>query len=168
MTGPSDLGSLFEDLEQQAEGLALEDRDAELADRQEAEFARLSWVARVHGSIGSQVSLTLLGVGPVGGRLLRAGTDWMLVAPPERVIRLPAVRTASGLSSRSTVEQARPVIARLGFGAAVRGIRARGPLVLEMVDGSVLPGRVGRVGADFLESEGAVVPFSAVAAVRRC
>ena len=66
----------------------------------------------------------------------------------------------------------RPVTARLGLGSVLRRLgEARAETVLHRVDGSLLRGLLGRVGADFVEVAAAdgsldVVPFAALAAVR--
>jgi hypothetical protein len=174
------LAMVFEDLEQQAEGLALAERDAELADRSRAEYAQVTLAARVHASLGRPVLLELLGAGPVRGTLARAGTDWCLVADdcgpgaPEQewLVRLGALRGAQGLSERAVAPEARPAVARLGFGSALRRLGEGGAeLVLCHVDGSRSQAAVVRVGSDFVEvtaADGpAVLTFAGLAAVGR-
>lgn len=173
-----DLDGFIEDLEQQAEGLALAERDAELVDRAQAEYAQVPLAARVHASRGLTVTLSLQGDGAVTGRLTRAGLDWCLLttvgARQEWVVRLAALLGADGLSERATAEAARPVTARLGFGSAVRGLVGDGgTLTLHLVDGSRPGVEVRRVGADFVETVTSadptaatrLVPFAAIAAV---
>lgn len=177
------LLTLFEDLEQQAEGLHLTERDAELADRSVAEYSHVPLASRIHASTDRPVALHVLGVGTLRGRLGRAGPDWCLLrsgGDQEWLVRLAAVRRADGLSERAVAEEARPVTARLSFGAAVRRlVAAREPVVLHHVDGTQQRTLPLRVGADFVEvvdaEEGAtaspsgmcaVVPFSTLAALR--
>ena len=93
-------------------------------------------------------------------------------------MRLPAVGSVRGLADRAVPAAVRPVTARLGLGSALRGVgEARTDSVLHGMDGSVSRGRLGRVGADFVEvlevwaDEAAsrsveTVPFGALAAVR--
>ena len=176
------LGDLFEDLEQQAEGLRLAERDAEIADRSTAEYAEVTFAARIHASTSHDVRLLVRGVGAVDGTLLRAGLDWCLVgsvAPNRKwVIRLPAVQSAAGLSERAVSEAARPAVTRLGLGSVLRRVaESRRSVVLTHLDGRQTQGSLLRVGADFVEvaqegedpGRGAgrinVVPFAAVAAV---
>ena len=176
------LGDLFEDLEQQAEGLRLAERDAEISDRSTSEYAEVTLAARIHASTSHDVRLFVQGVGAVDGTLLRAGLDWCLVGSfaPNRewVIRLPAVQSAAGLSERAVSEAARPAVTRLGMGSVLRRVaESRRPVVLTHLDGRQTQGELLRVGADFVEvvNEGegrrrgtgrvVVVPFAAVAAL---
>ena len=55
MTWERELLDLFEDLEHQAEGLALTDRDAEVAELARSEYAEIDLAARVHASVGQPV-----------------------------------------------------------------------------------------------------------------
>lgn len=183
MREPDDLSGLFEDLEQQAEGIQLAERDAELVDRAQGEYAGVSFAARVHASFGRDLTLLVSGVGTIRATLLRAGSDWCLLEVREGVgrqllVRLEAVLSVEGLSPRATAEAARPVTGRLGFGSTLRRLAEHAqPLVVQRVDGSRSALLVTRVGADFLEglavpTVGAepapvVVPFAAVAAVSR-
>jgi len=177
---------LFEDLEQQAAGLHLADRDAEVADRARGEYAAVTLADRVHASVGRLVRLTLAGGLVVEGHLTQAGTDWCLVSDEaagagdarEWVVRLGAAVSLEGLSARAVPEGARPAVARLGFGAAARRVTGEiTPVEVRSVDGTRASVRVVRVGADFLEVTDAeeaqavsgrtlLVPFVAVAALR--
>src|SRR3954447_24992176 len=67
------LEGLFDDLEQQAEGLALSDRDALVAEQRVAEYARVDLAARLHGSVGRHLACEVAGVGRVEGELSRVG-----------------------------------------------------------------------------------------------
>lgn len=171
------LAGLFDDLEQQAEGLALVERDLEVAEALRAEYAQVDLVSRLHGSLGAPLRLAVTGVGLVEGELRRAGDGWCLVDTGQRewVVRLPAVSSVRGLTDRGVVASARPLTARLGLASVLRGlVELRAESVLHRTDSTMLQGRLGRVGADFVEfavaGEGAgyleVVPFAAVAAVR--
>ncbi len=186
------LLGLFEDLEQQAEGLALSERDLEVAELSRAEYAQVTLQDRLHASTERTVTLGVAGVGTVVGVLARVGADWCLVATDgearpgpaqEWILRLDAVQRAAGLSERALDEASRPLSARLGLGSALRGVAAeRSEVRAHLRDGAVLRGQVGRVGADFLEisvGDGAawdadrgrhrreLVPFRALAALRR-
>lgn len=185
--GDMPFRDLFEDLEQQAAGLGLAERDAELADRARSEYATVTVAARVHASLGRRVRLRLVDEAVVDGLLSQAGPDWCWLgqAGPrgsqgECLVRLAAVAVAEGLSSRAVAEAARPVVARLGFGSALhrcagdeRQLRLR---VMGMGDVEV---EVQRIGADFVEvarvgtarregpaaeTDTLVVPFSGITA----
>lgn len=185
MTGDH-LARLFADLEQQAEGLQLVERDLEVAERGRAEYAEVGLADRVHASVRREVTVEVLGGPSLRGELSRAGRDWLqlsLSGGPEWWVRLAALRQVRGLSAQAVVEAARPAVARLGFGSVLRGLAAdQRPVRLSCVDAQELRGHVARVGEDFLElvdgtgdragpvpsGRGlAVVPFAAVGAVRR-
>lgn len=175
------LFKLFEDLEQQAAGLHLAERDAEVAELSVAEYAQVTLASRVHASVGQQVRVQLLGGRRATGRLARAGQDWMLLVggQHEAVVRTAAVRTLNGLSPRADPEQAWSVVDRLSLRALLRRLADQGGLLrIDLVDGGHLEGRLGRVGHDFLElrmgepgsgataREVGVLPFEAVAVLQ--
>jgi hypothetical protein len=172
------LAEVFDDLEQQAEGLALVERDAEVAEQRRAEYARVDLAGRLHASVGQRLWLSLVGVGPLEAVLSRVGDGWCLVATGDDwIVRLAAVASVRGLPDRAVDPGLRPVTASLGIGSALRGVQdGRGEAVLHRVDGSAVRGALGRVGADFVEvrtgEQGAgrieVVPFATLAAVRSC
>jgi hypothetical protein len=176
-----DLDGLFEDLEQQAAGIQLTERDAELADRARGEYAAVTLAGRVHASLGLEVALTLLDAEVVEGVLSDAGPDWCAVTSAGQggwLVRLAAVATMRGMSLRSVPDAARPVTARLGFGSALHRAAADGhELAVHTRSGATLRGRLVRCGADFLELAPAgdvagvgqdpwLVPLPAVRAVR--
>lgn len=183
--GEIPLHDLFEDLEQQAAGLELTERDAELADRARSEYAAVTVSARVHASLGRRVRLMLTDGAALEGVLAQAGPDWCWLGqagPPgvqaECLVRLAAVAVAEGLSPRAVAEAARPAVARLGFGSALH--RCAGDdrrLRLRVAGAGDVEARVRRIGADFVEiqavgaagkeghageKETLVVPFAAV------
>ena len=176
------LHGLFEDLEQQAEGLHLAERDAEVTDRSRAEYAQVTLTARMHASVGRNLSLRVQGIGRLEGLLVRVGSDWCLLRTEttgqEWVVRLDAFVEVRGLSPRAVSEPARSVLARLGLGSALRHVAESGSVVvLDCVDGSQRRGTLVRVGADFVELAGGtphrasdpggcVLPFAALAAIR--
>lgn len=175
------LIDLFEDLEQQAAGLALQARDAEVAELGRAQYAEVDLLGRLHATLGRSVRLELRGAGGVTGRLLRVGRGWALVAPAapagqEWLVNVEAMLEAGGLSARATVEAARGLATKVSIGSAVRHLaEGRDPVAVALVDGSTRRGRLGRVGADFMElgrddgtatGDVAVLPFTAIAVLR--
>ena len=173
------LGDLFDDLEQQAEGLALADRDAEVAEQSRAEYAQVDLASRLHASVGRRLLVALTGVGPVEARLARVGRGWCLleVGPQEWIVPQPAIGSVRGLADRAAPAEVRPVTSRLGLSSALRGVsEARVEAVLHGRDGSVTRGVLDRVGADFVEVRVGDVragylqtmPFDGLAAVRSC
>lgn len=171
------LLELFDDLEQQAEALALAARDAEAAARARDHYTEVDLASRLHASVGSEVELVVPGAGAVCGRLLRVARGWCLVEPAtaqgrEVILNLQGLLSARGLAARAAPEQVRGVTSRLGIASALRGVAAgNDEVVLVRVDGQVRRGRLGRVGSDFLElvteSGSEAVPMTAVSAVRR-
>lgn len=194
MTGTDDTGAghdpltdLFEDLEQQAAGLELVERDAELADRARGEYATVTLDARLHASRAHRVELHLRCGSVVTGDVDHAGRGWVVLREGARaqpvLVPFHALVTASGLSSRAAPEEVRPVQARLGLGSALHRLAEEAPLRLRTSDGSELVVGVQRIGRDFVEgvalsgaaagrpggvSSGSacVVPFEAITVVR--
>jgi hypothetical protein len=174
------LDALFNDLEQQAQGLHLAERDAELAERSRAEYAQVALAGRLQASIGCEVRLDVRGLGAVAGVVTRVGRDWMAVQPTEPavtwIVRTAALGRVRGLSPRSVSEEARPAVARLGLASVLRGLaEGASPVVVQHLDGTQARAQVLRVGADFVEVEHGdgggrpvtdVLPFSGIAAVR--
>lgn len=181
-SGPAGLGGLFEDLEQQAAGMHLAERDAELLDRARGEYAAVTLASRVHASTYRRVLFTLTGGEVLDGTLVEAGVDWCTISSPEPpalwLVRLAEIAVARGMSDRAVPESARPAVARLGFGSALHRLAGESlHVVIHPVSGRDLRVRVVRIGADFVEvaldEPGAVpvassllVPFIAVRAVR--
>ena len=166
--------ALLDDLEQQAEGLHLVERDLEVADRVEAEYAAVTSAGRWHASVGQEVRLRLLGGLQVRGVLARVGRDWLLVRDrgTEWVVPVDAVFSGAGLSTRSAAEETWSVLDRLGLRSVLRGLaRSADECVVNATDGHQVTGRLGRVGADFVElrvGDGAVhvVPTRALSALQ--
>ena len=148
------LFAFLDDLEQQAQALYDADRAGELADRSRAEYADVTLVSRLMASVDQQLTLDLLGVGPVAGLLRRVGPDWCLVhgAAQDWVVRLAAVKGVEGASERSVPELAWSPVSRLGLGSALRRLADTGvDCRLHAFDGTLREGRLARVGADFVE-----------------
>jgi hypothetical protein len=148
------LDDLFDDLEQQAEGMHLADRDADVADLSLAEYSRVNLAARLHASIGSDLQVRLLGGHVVGGRLARIGEDWLLLGDrtAEWVVRHAGIAGVNGLANRADHEETWSVMDRLTLRTVLRGLSGRQEhCLVRFVDGSQVEGRVGRVGDDFFE-----------------
>jgi hypothetical protein len=168
------LLDLFDDLEQQADGLALAERDALVAEQSRAEYAEVDLAARLAGSLGGRVRLDVQGVGGLDGVLRRTGDGWLVLEAGGSawVVLLPAVRRARGLPNAAVDASARPLRARLGVASALRGLaETRVECVLHGTDGQVTRAVLGRVGRDFVEVRPAdgpveVVAFAAIAALR--
>ena len=96
--------ALFGDLEAQAEQLAAAELQAEVADRTRREHGLLRLVDRLRETEGHPLALTVNGAGVVHGRLLDAGTDWLLLDETGRrevLVPLAAVLGVTGIGARS-------------------------------------------------------------------
>jgi len=179
------LAAVFEDLEQQAAGIHLAERDAEVADRSQAEYARVSLMSRLRASVGETVTIEAVGADPVHGELVRAGRDWVLLESAagrsEWVVLASAITRASGLSRSAASEAGQQVTARLGLRSVLRGlVDARAEVTLQLRTGTSVRGVLARIGLDFAElvtEEGRsghrrglveLLPFEQLSSVRRC
>jgi hypothetical protein len=169
--------AVFDDLEQQAQGLHLMERDAEVADLSLTEYAQISLAARLHASLGDDLRVRLRGGRVVNGRLARLGEDWFLLVDgaSEWVVRHQGVASIGGLSARAHSEDTWSVVDRLTLRAVLRRLAsANESCLVHFCDDQQLEGRVRRVGRDFFElSVGdaadhlvQAVPAAAVAALQ--
>lgn len=175
------LLDLFEDLEQQAEGVALAARDAEIAELARAEYAEVELASRWHASLGCQVEVTGHHGLVLRGRVAGTGDGWCLVEESDQhgadaqewLVALGHVVAVRGLSPQAHPPAVRPLTSRLGLGSALRGVAdERQPVTIVRSDGKRRSGRLVRVAKDFVEllvEDGGteVVPFEAITAVRR-
>lgn len=148
------LFTLFDDLEGQAAAAYEADREAELADRSRAEYARVTLASRLVASVGCEVVLEVLGAGRLAGELTRHGDGWCLLRAERQdwIVRTAAVVALAGASARSLPEVAWSPIQRLGLGSALRRLADEGErCVVHLVSGATYDGTVQRVGADFVE-----------------
>lgn len=175
MSWEEELFALFDDLESQASAAYADDRAAELADRSRAEYQQVTLAARLMASVGSELSISVYGVGPLRGTVERVATGWLLLRTgPERdwVIREAAITGVVGASERAVPAVAWEAVARLGLGSALRRLAESGErCALHLLDGTRHEGELRRVGADFVEvydaGRLALVSFAALAGVQR-
>jgi hypothetical protein len=164
----------FEDLEQQAEGLHLQERAAEAAALAAAEYAAITLVDRIRACVGHEIVLTVRGGAVVRGRLERVGADWVVLAD-ERwswLVPLGPVVALAGLSDRTAPGPSRAV-ERLSLRSALRQLaEGREECVLHLLDTVAVRAVLGRVGQDFVEITPAggvdrqVVPLGALVSVQ--
>ena len=183
------LLAVFDDLELQAEGLALAERDLEVADLGRAAYASVDLASRLRASVGRLLLVDVYGVGNLSGRLARVGTDFVVIESTGStgssgsagclwVVRCAALGRVGGLSDQAVGDDARSLSSRLGLGSVLRGFAAATvPVSTQTTAGAVVQGRVRRVGADFVElwtadgrstaqPDWELVPFEAIAALR--
>jgi hypothetical protein len=174
--------ALFEDLEAQAEVLALAERAAEVDERARVEIGRLALADRVAAACGHRVRVRCGRELSLDGSIRAGGADWMLiedVTGREAIVPLAAVRTIAGLPRFAATDE------RVAFRLSVRHVlravaRDRRGVHVHLVDGSAVSGTLDRVTADHLDvavhaageqrrasavRDMMVVPLSAVAAV---
>ena len=170
------LLAVFDDLEQQAQGLSLAARDTDVAELGRAEYAEVELAARLHASVGRVVQLDLTGWGRRDVTLQRVGRGCAVVREPRPsapavVLNLDHLRGASGLDAGARPEELRRVTARLGLASALRHLAEEVDRVtMVRVDGELRTGTLARLGADFVELVGEtgrveVVPLGVLVAV---
>jgi hypothetical protein len=176
---------LFQDLEGQLDAATEAELAAEVAERSRREAALLQLRDRVAGAHGARVTVHLASAGQVPGVLVDSGVDWLLLEQTgggEVLVPLAALLGIAGVGGTASVPDASAVGRRLDLRWALRGLaRDRAAVRLVVVDGSVLPGTIDRVGADHVDlAEHArdeprraaavrqvrLVPLAALAAVR--
>ena len=148
--------ALFGDLEAQAEQLAAAELQAEVADRTRREVGLLGIVDRLRESAGHPMAVTVVGAGALHGRLLDAGTDWLLLEETglrEVLVPLAAVLGVTGVGARSAVPGSEGEVGRrLDLRFALRGLaRDRAGVAVVLRDGSTVSGTLDRVGADHVD-----------------
>ena len=174
MSWETDLFELFDDLEQQADGMFQVEREVEVADRTRAEYASVSLASRLMATVGSEVVLRVQGIGVLQGTLQRVAADWCLVqaARQEWIVRLAAIDQVRGAAERSVPEVAWSPVTRLGFGSALRHVSENhGACLIALTDGSRHEAQLTRVGQDFVEAvigrdSTVLFPFAGIAAVQ--
>lgn len=168
------LGEIFEDLEQQAQGLELTERDTEVAELGSAEYSSVDLLSRLHGSVGRPLVVRLPHGVRVCGLLTRVGQDFCILEDDHAIwlVQPCSCLALDGLSRRAVIEAARTAVSRLTLRSVLRRLAAEATgCTVHLVDGGRLEGSAGRVGADFFElngpsAGGVAVPFSAMVAVR--
>jgi hypothetical protein len=177
MSWEESMFAVFDDLEQQAAGLHLVERDAEVAEMSLAEYSRVSLAERLHASLGHDLRVRLAGGHQLTGRLARSGADWLLLVEHgvEWIVRCEGVTALAGLSPRADSEETWSVADRLTVRSLLRRLATDSVTCLvRFTDDHQLRGRIGRVGQDFVElhvGEGdsrsvQVVPLHAVTALQ--
>lgn len=174
------LLELFDELETQATGLSQQARDDDVADLARAEYAEVTLAERLHGSVGSTVTLHAAGGVTVRGRLERVGSGCAALTSSEvprvlHLVNLTHVLSVLTTSPRAIAEASLPVTSRLGLASAVRHLAEDigdtgdiGEVVVRLCDARRVAGQLVRVGADFvgLAPEGqqgeVLVPLAAV------
>lgn len=160
---------LFGEIEAHSGDLARVERDAEIQDRTEGEWAATSWRERL--ALGT-VSLRVAGLGRLDGDLTRMTGAWLLlqtdnhemIINPDWVVAVSP--SATGVKPLSLVEQ------RMTWVHAIRMLqRERSRIHVVCADGSAVDGTVTLAGKDFVEIQtdqrvAEMVPYATLAAIR--
>ena len=169
------LFAVFDDLEQQADALFDAERDLELADLARAEYAEVTLASRLMAAVERDLSLEVVGVGHLHGRLTRVAAEWLMltVGTAEWVVPLAAVTAVQVPTDRAVPEVAWSAVARrLGLRSALRRLADAGEsCVVHTREAAQLQGRIERVGQDFFELRTSatatqLVPLSTVAGLQ--
>lgn len=176
--GPDAVRALLADVEGQAEGLYLADREVEVAELSRAQYAEVGLAARLHAAVGSALRVRLAEDAVLDGVVEETGQGWfaLLVRSGSRtttwIVATTGVLELAGLVDAAVPVPARRATSRLSIRAALRPhAEERALVLLRLVTGGLRTGRLARVGADFVELEpegrspAAVVPLAAIAAV---
>lgn len=146
---------LFDDLEAQVDAALEAELESEVAERSRREAAQVRLRDRLAAAVGATVTVHLPGAGQVQGVLADCGVDWLLLEEPgggEVLVPLAALLGIAGVGSTAAVPDESAVGRRLDLRWALRGLaRDRAAVRLVVVDGSVLPGTIDRVGADHVD-----------------
>lgn len=181
---------LFDDLQAQMDAEGQRDLELEVSDRTRRERAQVGLHERLIAHQGLVVELRLAAEVRVSGRVVDAGSDWLLVDDHGQgghgyrgsLVPFGAIVTIKGLGVRAAAGSGVATAKRFGLGYALRGLsRDRSVVSLTDIGGSVSTGTIDAVGADALDlsehsadvarrSENIVarrvVPFTAIVVVR--
>ena len=182
---------LFDDLQAQMDAEGQRDLELEVSDRTRRERAQVGLHERLIAHRGLGVELRLAAGVRVSGKVVDAGSDWLLVDDHSgqgvhgdrgSLVPFGAIVTINGLGVRAAAGSGVATAKRFGLGYALRGLsRDRSVVSLTDIGGSVTTGTIDAVGADALDlSEHSadvarraenivarrVVPFTAIVVVR--
>lgn len=177
MTGTSwesRLLELFDDLEQQAAGLDLVERELQVSDLAQSEYAQVTLADRLRAAVGVEVTLLLPAGLQVRGVLTRSGEGWVVLrdaGDAAWVVPTPHLLGVGGLGPRAAHPSTGSVADRLPLRALLRRVAEEGrSCLLHLRDGSRREGVLRRVGHDFVEIDAAastvLVPAEALVALR--
>ncbi len=147
---------LFDDLEAQLVRLEAADLESEIAERARSERGQASLVQALVADTGRDVTVRVLGLGPVSGAIADVGQDWLMLdstvqGPARRrsaLVPLQAVQSVAGLSGfldqREGASQR-----RFGLRSVLRALgRDRTMVRVQLSGGWWVQGTIDRVGRD--------------------
>ena len=147
---------LFADLDAQLSAAEAAELAAEVAERTRYETGQLRLVDRLRPAVGGALTVQAAGLGTARGRLLDAGTDWLLLqedAARELLVPGWSLLSVAGAGGPAEVPGAEGEVARrLDCRWALRClVRSRSGVQVVLRDGTVLAGTLDRVGADHVD-----------------
>lgn len=185
---------LFDDLQAQMDADGQRELELEVSDRTRRERAQVGLHERLIAHRGLDVDLRLAVGVRVSGKVVDAGSDWLLVDDHSgglgqgghgdrgSLVPFGAIVTINGLGVRAAGGPGVATAKRFGLGYALRGLsRDRSVVSVTDIGGSVTTGTIDAVGADALDlSEHSpdvarraenivarrVIPFTAIVVVR--
>jgi hypothetical protein len=141
---------LFEDLEGQLAALTRTERESHVQELTRAEQAAVRLSARLRGSRGQLLWVTLVDGTTIRGTLVATADSWFEVAegPRRHVVPLSAVAWIRGVSPQSGPPEA---TRRLSLTHALRALARDRSRVVVQTRAGTLAGRIERVGRDYLD-----------------
>lgn len=124
---------------------------AEVADLAEAESGQVVFTDRLRARIGQEIVLRLLDGDRLGGRLLDAAPQWLVIAQPPREVLVPIPAVVSAWPLGGAAPPAGEVEQRLSLSHALRELARQGEAVSLRTVVSLERGWIRRVGADHLD-----------------
>lgn len=143
--------ALFADLAGQWDAVQRADDDARIADLTELEMGRVHLADRLRARRAEHVTVRLLDGHEVGGRVLDAAPDWVLLGAGERRWLVPRQGIAAAWPLSVAAPQAGVVESRLGIAHVLRAIAREGATVHVRTVAGGYRGRLVRVGADHID-----------------
>ncbi len=154
MTGPADASMGWPDA---AAGIAASaaraESDVQVSQLVPAEWARISLADRLRGSMSRQLTAVSSDGSRHEGKLVDVGDDWLLLVngDVETMMFLRAIATVSGLGDPSASSDAASASCSSANMLWREWTRERRHTRIALADGSVMAGRVFRVGRDTLD-----------------
>lgn len=144
--------SLFADLEAQLGAGEDAERDAEVAERTRAAWARTALADRLRAARGHRLGLALDGGQRVSGVCSDVAVEWVSLATEAgpALVPLHAVAWVDGLG-RAVAPPPGQVLRRLGLASALRALARDRAGVRLLTAGGEVSGTIDRVGADHVD-----------------
>ncbi|WP_062516021.1 hypothetical protein [Demequina gelatinilytica] len=161
---------LFADLEASLDGVDRRGWDAEIAERERDERARVGLASRLLAREGASVRAVLVDGATVAGTVADAAGAWVLLEDPRGQVLVPLDAIAMIEGVGTAVAHLTEVRRRMGVGTVLRELAATGDPVAVDTSAGRWAGRIAAVGADHLDLVAdrtvRTVPLASLLAVR--